>query len=493
MTQRRYQKEQSRTQETLFPPSVEEYVVEDNPVRALDAYVDSLNIEKFGFAFCDSYTGAGQPPYPPGALLKLYLYGYLNRVRSSRRLEREAHRNVELFWLLKGLKPSYKTIASFRKDNPDALRRVNREFVELCKKLDLFSNELVAIDGSFFRANASKKSIYTPKRLKRQVAAINRDINDYLNQLDQMDRNDEACSAKSDIEAGELSAKIDALREELKEKESLQDALLASGETQLGTVDTDARLLTKRGTCIAGYNVQTSVDAKNKLITVCEVVQDGNDQNQLAPIAIQTKETLEIETLTVLADSGYFKGEQIKECIDEGITPYVPEPNKSGAIRQGGRYTRDQFSFDHENNRYLCPAGEYLIQIGQPYEKRGQMRIRYSSRGSLCNQCSLRGQCLTKKAQRKNLTRWVHESVLESHRERMEGSREKMIQRSALAEHPFGTLKRWCGMDHFLVRGLKKVRGEMSLMILGYNLTRVMNIFGVTRFMELLKAPQTAV
>jgi transposase len=492
MSPRRYQKEFCRNQEMFFPPSVDEYIAEENPIRAIDAYVDSLNLDTYGFKHSTAHSGAGQPPYAPDGLLKLYLYGYLNRIRSSRRLERETHRNIELFWLMKGCKPSYKTIASFRKDNPEALHQVSRAFVQLCKQLELFSNELVAIDGSFFKANASKSSIYTEERLERQLAAINRDIDHYLEQLNQTDQENEDQNLGSFVSDNELQEKIASLKKEVEEKQTLQKALQKSGETQISTVDPDARQLTKRGNCVAGYNVQHSVDAKHKLIVNCEVTQDGNDQNQLAPMALLAKETLGVEVLTVVADSGYFKGEQIKQCVDAQITPYAPEPDKSRPIREQGRYSRDKFIFDRENNRYTCPAGEPLTQTGQPYEKRGQKMVRYTSRTSTCKDCLLRSSCLAENAKMKNLVRWIHESVIETHRERMKESKEWMRQRASLAEHPFATLKRWFGMDHFLVRGLKKVQGEMSLIVLGYNLTRVINIMGVGAFIELMKGNQQA-
>lgn len=487
MLSRRYKEGINRQQPTMFPPTLDDYVTEVNPVRGIDTYVESLDLQTYGFLNTElaGNCGAGQPAYPPQALLKLYLYGYLNRVRSSRRLEKETHRNIEVIWLVEGLRPSYKTIADFRKNNAKALRKVNKDFVILCKELGLFGGELVGIDGSFFKGNASKASIQTKTQLEKELKRIEEDIAAYQEQLKSQDESDDAAGRGSLAEDGELEEKLEALKARQSAKERVLESLEASGETQHSRTDPDARLLSKNGQRVAGYNVQQAVDAENKLIVDHEVTHDGNDSQQLAPMAKRAQETLEVEELTAVADSGYYQGEQIKECVDNGITPYVAIPDKNKPIAAQGRYTRDQFAFEVENNRYCCPAGQHLEQQGNPYDKRGRKMIRYAGKISICGACPHKESCLTEKAKYRQIVRWEYEVTLDEHRQRMdEKGPEMMRKRSGLAEHPFGTLKSRMGWDHFLVRGFEKVRGEMSLMVLGYNFTRVLNLIGLQAFRE---------
>lgn len=482
MTNRRYKKVINRDQPSLLPPSVEDYVSAENPIRAVDAYVESLKLESFDFQHAAGDLTAGQPAYSPAALLKLYLYGYLNQVRSSRRLEKEAHRNLEVIWLIEGLRPTYKTIANFRKDNAKAIKQINKDFILLCKDLKLFGGELVAIDGSFFHANASKAGIYTQSKLKNVLAKIERDIEQYLGTLDQSDQDDQAHGMGSLSEAEGLSEKLEKLKARQAEAQAMLRGLEETGETQCSTIDPDARLLTKRGQTVAGYNTQISVDAQHKLITAHEVTHEGNDQRLLAPMVFKTKEALGVDTLVVVADAGYYNADQIKDCVDAEITPYVAIPNKSRAIGAQGRFPRDQFHFDANQNQYLCPAGQRLKQQGNPYQKRGRTLIRYAALTSTCTACELKGCCLPQKNRFRQITRWEHEDVIEAHKARMNDGGDWMKKRAGLAEHPFGTLKRWMGWDHLLVRGFNKVKGEMSLMVLCYNFKRVLNILGAEHF-----------
>jgi len=485
MTTHRYKAVINRHQPSLFPPSMEDYVTEENPVRAIDAYVESLDMCSFNFRNAGDQSTAGQPAYPPQGLLKLYLYGYLNRVRSSRRLEKEVYRNVEAIWLMEGLKPSYKTIANFRKDNAKALRQVNKDFVMLCKELDLFGGELAGIDGSFFRASASKASIQTRGQLKKEIERIEQKIDNYQQALSQRDQEDECQGIGSLVQDNALSEKLEALKSRQQQEQAQLETMEKRGETQRSHTDKDARLLSKSGQQVVGYNVQHSIDSQHKLIVTHEVTNDGNDVKQLLPMAKQTRKIVESEELTVVADAGYYNPEHIKACQEAGITPYVAIPDKSKAIQAQGRFTREQFQFDIDQNRYRCPADQALEQIGNPYKKRGRTMVRYASKASLCRHCDKKTQCLSENAKIRQITRWEHESVIEAHRERMDQKgKEMMRRRSGLAEHPFGTLKRWFGWDHFLVRGFSKVRGEMSLMVLGYNLMRVIRILGIKEFRD---------
>lgn len=479
MAKRNYKAGIDRQQTFLLPSRLDEYVATDNPVRAIDTYVDSLDLPKLGFKNASGELAPGQPAFPPAALLKLYLYGYLHRVRSSRRLEAECVRNLEVIWLMAGLRPGYKTIADFRKDNLKALQQVNRDFVQLCKELDLFGAELVGIDGSFFRGNVAKKSIYTAERLKRALKHIEQDIGKYLHELEQADQQ-EGQLVRADPALGE---KLNKLRERQKKRTQQLQQLEESGEKQIAEVDADARLLSKKGHgTLAGYNVQTAVDAKHKLIITGEVVQDGNDEQQLAPMGKATKAQLGVEQLITVQDQGYFNAQQIKECQEEGITPYVPEPDKQAQVRQQGRFTRDDFTYDAQANAYLCPAKQ-VLKFSSTLQKCGKTIHAYRSPSAICKECLLKAQCLPKKNPYRTISRWEYEEVIEAHRVRMEADGvEKMHQRAELCEHPFGTLKSWCGWTHFLLRGLVKVRAEFSLLMLSYNFRRVLSIIGVAAF-----------
>ncbi len=498
MTNRSYKSGRSRAQASLLPPCIEDYVGRDNPVRAIDAYVDSLDLNKLEFRDVGSDGGAGQPPYDPADLLKLYLYGYLNRVRSSRRLEREARRNTEVMWLLRGLAPGYRTIANFRKDNAAGLRAANREFVLLARSLDLLGGELVAIDGAFFHGDASKASILTKKRLREQMAALDRSIAEYHAALAANDQTEEAAAAAAPPgkppSAEEIGQRLAALRQRRAAAEGDLAKLAASGDGQLSRTDPDARLLSKRGQIVAGYNVQIAVDDKHKLIVASEVVNDGNDTGQLYAVAQAAKAALGAVALTAVADAGYFNGETLKACEDDAIIAYVPPLDRDRRLKEEGRFSAEDFRYDAVANLYRCPAGSELRPMqGHKIQASGKMAIRYASRRSVCRACPLRGRCLAKKGERREIERWAHEDVIERHRARMRRDGEDMMRRrKALAEHPFGTLKCRAGYRHFLVRGFAKVRGEWGLMALCYNFSRVLRIIGFDRWMALLaqRAPK---
>jgi len=487
MTNRSYKAGRCREQLSLLPARVEDYVGPDNPVRAIEAYVCALDLEQLGFRHAGGGVGAGQPSYHPADLLKVYLYGYLNRVRSSRRLEQEAQRNLELMWLLKGLAPGYRTIANFRRDNWAALKAANREFVLLLRELELLGGELVAIDGAFFHGDASKASIKTKKRLAEQLAGIDRDIEEYGKALASNDAAEEAHSPGGEDggkrDGGAVADKLAALMVRRAKAQADLDRLRDSGETQLSATDADARLLSKRGHVLAGYNVQIAVDDKHKLIVASEVVNDGNDTGQLYEVAIAAKEALGVETLRAVADTGYYNGATLKECEEGGIVAYVPPPKRTGGLEEQGRFTHEAFSHDAEADVYRCPAGALLRPMnGVKISPAGRQDVRYVSLKSVCKACHLREQCLGQKSDKRTIYRWQHEAVIDRHRERMKEAGAMMRQRACLVEHPFGTLKCRAGYRHFLVRGFDKVRGEWSLMALCYNLARVLNIIGFDSF-----------
>ena len=481
MTDRVFKAGRSRTQVSLLPPCLEDYVGPDNPARAIDAYVDGLNLSALGFRHAGGKGGAGQPAFDPAVLLKLYLYGYLNQVRSSRRLERETYRNLEVIWLLRDLKPGYRTIAKFRAENAEALRKANRNLLVLARKLDLLGGELVAIDGAFFHGAASKGSIVTRKRLAEQLAALERDIDAYDAALQANDAADETGTEKKDREKEKDEAGLTALQERRAAAQANLATLDASGQTQRSRTDPTARLLYKPGQAVAGYNVQIAVDAKHKLIVADEVTNDGNDSGQLHPMAQAAKAALGAETLQAVADSGYYNAEALKSCEDDAIEAYVPVAQR-GPRAAADRFPADAFAYDAEADAYRCPAGALLRPT--PENRRnasGKRQVRYCSNRATCRTCPMRQQCLGPKSDRREIQRWEHEEVLDRHKARMaQAAAAAMMQRRReLAEHPFGTLKCRAGYRHFLVRGIMKVRGEWSLMALCYNLTRMLTIVGV--------------
>jgi transposase len=467
---------------------MDDYVGPGNPVRAIDAYVSSLDMAGLGFKHAKGGGGAGQPAYDPADLLKLYLYGYLNQVRSSRRLEREACRNVEVMWLLRGLAPGYRTIGDFRKDNRDALKLVNREFVLLARELNLLAGELVAIDGAFFHGDASKGSIVTGKRLAERLAAVERDIEAYGAALDANDAA-EASSVLGRATGEDIGGKMAALVEKRAQIKADLAQLEDSGETQLSRTDPDARLLSKNGQVVAGYNVQIAVDSEHKLIVASEVVNDGNDSGQLHATAVAAKEALGVETLRAVADVGYYNGEMLRACEADDIVAYVPEADKNNRLAKQGRFTLKDFIYDAEQDVYRCPAAAELRPMnGRKEDVGGKLHVRYAALQSVCGVCPLRSRCLTDKARRRELYRWEHQDVIDRHRARMARSEATtmMRRRAALAEHPFGTLKCRAGYRHFLLRGFDKVRCEWSLMALCYNFSRLLSILGMDRFLACL-------
>jgi transposase len=485
MTIRSFKTGVSREQPSFLPPRVEDYVDADNLVRAIDVFVDKLDLEKLGFKLPASAGGAGQPPYHPGDLLKLFIYGYLFRIRSSRALARELSRNLELIWLLRELRPCFRTIAAFRKDNWAALKAVNREFVLMMCELNLVGGEVVAVDGAFFHGDASRGSIKTQRRLAEELAKVDRDFEDYgavLAKNDAAEATQDRAGEAGTNSGGEIEKKVAALMAKRAAVQADLAQLEASGQTQLSQTDPDARLLSKNGRVVAGYNVQIAVDDKHKLIVASEVVNDGNDTGQLHAMAKAAKEELGVTTLTALADTGYYNGTELKACEDDGIVAYVPQAKRTARLEAQGRMSHEEFVYDAETDVYRCPAGQVLTPSeGRKTNTSGRIEIRYTSRKADCDACPLRARCLSAKTPTRTVCRWEYEAVLERHRARMKGAAGRMRRRGAIVEHPFGTLKCRAGYRHFLVRGFDKVRGEWSLMALCYNFSRVLGIVGLDK------------
>lgn len=470
---------ESRTQATLFPERIDDYIAEENAVRVIDVFVDELDLSGLGFKTVPELTG--RPAYHPAIMLKIYIYGYLNRIQSSRRLEREAGRNVELMWLLGRLAPDFKTIADFRKNNGKAIRLVCREFVMLCRKLNLFSDAFVAIDGSKFRAVNNRNRNFSKAKLRARLQQVDESIARYLSEIASTDRREgEAATAKTT----RLESKIAALKEEVHTLKKLEVRMLATPDQQISLTDPDARAMRTagRGTAIVGYNVQAAVDTRHHLIVAHEVTNVGNDRSQLANMAKQAQEATHCEDLSVLADRGYYNGEEILACDKAGITAYVPKTQTSNNQARGLFGKRD-FIYIPEDDEYVCPAGERLPRR-TTMKSTGQLIHRYWF--SRCAQCKLKPKCTTGKERR--VSRWEHEAVLDAMEDRVDRMRNCMRIRGGTVEHPFGTIKSWLGPTHFQMKTLKHVSTEMSLHVLAYNLKRMLRMFGAVPLMEAMRA-----
>jgi transposase len=466
----RFIKGEDRTQSTLFPERLDDYVAEESAVRVIDVFIDNLDLSGLGFRTESKETG--RPAYHPSTMLKIYVYGYLNRVPSCRRLEREAGRNVELMWLTGRLAPDYKTIADFRKDNGKAIRLVCREFVVLCRKLNLFTDAFVAIDGSKFKAVNNWDRNFTKAKIRRRIEEIDASIERYLDQITNVDRQESSASQDA---SENLESKIDRLKEEMAHLGKLELEVLAAPDQQISMTDPDARAMATsgRGTGKVGYNVQTAVDTKHHLIVAHEVTNTGHDRAQLANMAEQAKDTIDTDHLTVVADRGYFSGDEILACEESGITTIVPKPQTS-SNRAKGQFDRSAFVYIPEDDEYRCPANERLIYRFTGIE-RGKNIRRYWASG--CARCSIKSQCTSGIYRR--IGRWEHESVLEAVQARLDREPEHMQVRRNTVEHPFGTIKSWMGSTHFQMRTLKHVSTEMSLHVLAYNMKRLMTILGI--------------
>lgn len=487
---RRYKQLQSRGQAELFPSRVDDYVDSNHPIRALDLYVENLDLAKLGFNNTAPNTAAsGQPAYPPAALLKLYLYGYLNRIKSSRQLEKECHRNVEAMWLMQGLRPCYKTISDFRSKNKHAIRSTHREFIVFCNQLSLFEGACIAVDGSFFKGSASRKSFVSTKGLKQAIKTVDDHIKDWERQIQEQDtRESRLPGDRLDPLLQEKLDHLKALQAQKAKKEQTLEDLKSKGKTQESRTDPDARLLNKNGQKVAGYNVQIATDSKHKLIVADEVTTDPNDSQQLAPMATAAKDVLGSDRLEVLADGGYYSAAQLLATERAGVTPYVPPPQRAD---KPGRYGRRQFTYDPQTDTYRCPAGKALKRSGKPRWQNEQHLQRYAASEGDCRACPLRDQCVGQKSSCREIWRSEHEQFLEAHRQRMAANEAKIKQRKALVEHPFGTIKERAGWSHFLLRGKDKVAAEWSLMAWAYNFTRVLKILGTTGFLEAVKTLAT--
>ena len=470
-----------RGQSTLFPECLEDWIGEDNPVRVIDVFVGELDLAGLGFGGV-APEATGRPSYHPSGLLKLYIYGYLNRVQSSRRLEREAAHNVEVMWLSGRLVPDHKTIADFRKDNGSAIRKVCARFVALCRTIGLLTQASVAIDGSKFKAVNNRDSNFTRAKMERRMAQIEESVARYLQQLDTADRQEPSEALKTKTSG--LKVKIEKLKQEMRRLAVLKVDMLATTDQQISLTDPDARSMATsgRGSGVVGYNVQVAVETEHHLIVTHEVTNEGSDRSQLSPMAKAAKATLGVEKLDAVADRGYFNGEEILACEEAGIMVTLPKPMTSNSKAEG-RFGKQDFRYVAEEDVYVCPAGERLA-YSYTTEDKGLVVHRYATKA--CRHCAIKHNCT--KGNERRIKRWEHEHILEVVQRRLDEHPEKMRQRRETVEHPFGTIKARMGATHFLMKTLPKVATEMALHVLAYNLTRVMNIIGVQPLLAAIRA-----
>jgi len=470
---------EARSQSLLFPERLDEWIAEDNPVRVIDAFVEELDLKELGFEGAVP-AETGRPAYHPATLLKIYIYGYLNRIQSSRRLEREAQRNVEVVWLTGRLMPDFKTIADFRKDNGSAIRKVCVHFVELCREMKLFTDAVVAIDGSKFKAVNNRDRNFTEQKIKSRMAHLEKAVKHYLDDLDRADR---LPSSVPEARVERLQEKIAAIKLQMKQLAQIKEQL-PKAKGQISLTDPDARSMNSagKGTGTVGYNVQTAVDTKNHMIVAHEVTNVGHDRSQLSEMSERAREAIGSKSLSALADRGYFSGEQILKCGQAGITALVPKPLTSGG-RAAGRFDKRDFVYNAKRDEYRCPAGKRAIWRFTRVEDGLTIRRYWSS---ACPKCPIKARCTPSDYRR--ISRWEHEQVLEAMQRRLDRRPEVSRLRRQTVEHPFATLKAWMGATHFLTKTLPKVRTEMSLLVLAYNLKRAMNILGVRPLLRAITA-----
>ena len=470
----RFVEGQDRQQVTLLPECLDDFIAEDNTVRIVDVFIEELDLVALGFDGVEP-AATGRPSYHPSVLLQLYLYGYLNRIQSIRRLERECLRNVELMWLIHRLAPDFKTIADFRRDNGKGIRNVCRRFVLLCRELKLFTQAVVAVDSSKFKAVNNRERNYTPGKIERRERELEESIQRYLEALDTADRTQ---PAELQSKTARLQGKVQKMRQRLRELQAITSQLEALPDRQLSKTDPDACAMTThsaKGTAMVGYNVQTAVDTKNHLIVAHEVTNTGSDRAQLSAMGRAARDAMGKRRLKAIADRGYYNSLELKACEEAGVAAIVPKPMTSNA-RAEGRFDKTDFIYIARADEYQCPAGQRAIHRFSREEDGLQIHIYWSS---ACPACPMKAQCTTSEYRR--IRRWEHEEVMDKVQQRLDRMPDAMTVRKGTIEHVFGTLKHWMGWTHFLTRGMDNVATEMSLSVLAYNFKRVLSIPGFER------------
>jgi transposase len=476
---KRFIEGEDRSQVTLLAECLDDYIAEDNPVRVVDAFVEELDLYVLGFDGVEPCE-TGRPSYHPAVLLKIYIYGYLNRIQSSRRLERECQRNVELMWLTGRLAPDFKTIADFRRDSGKGIRNACRQFVMICRQLKLLAHASVAVDGSKFKAVNNRDRNFTPHKLEQRMRQVEESIERYLSALETADRTQ---PADLELKTARLQDKLTSLRQQMKQLRAIESKLQQQPDKQLSLTDPDARSMATsgRGTGMVGYNVQMAADTKHHLIVAHDVINVGHDRSELWPMAKQAREAVGKEKLEVIADRGYFSGTEILACEQAGIKTLVPKPMTSNSKAEG-RFSKLDFIYIARDDEYLCPAGERLRRHQTRLEDGLNISVYWTY---ICPQCPLKTQCTTGNERR--VRRWEHEAVLDAMQRRLDRKPDAMKVRRRTIEHVFGTLKHWMGSAHFLMKTLQHVGTEMSLHVLAYNLKRVMSVLGIAATMKAMQ------
>lgn len=476
----RYIEGVNRKRRISFPEYIDDYITENNQVRVIDAFVDSLNLDELGFKKAEEIK-TGRPGYNPADMLKLFMYGYMTRNTSSRRLEAEAGRNIELMWLLRKLKPDYRTIAEFRKQNKDAIQKVFHQLVALCKDWDLFGMEVVAVDGSKFRACNSKKNNFNEKNLKRKIKYIDDKLQEYMTEMDENDKN-EVSSRTPDRE--EVKKRVNELKKRKETYQNYQDKIKNKEVSEISTTDPDARLMAVNNNGVdVCYNVQTVVDSKHKLVVDSNVINNPTDHGQLGEMAGRAKKIFEVGSIKALADKGYYNAEDLKFCEKEGITTYVAKQIFSNATGEREFYS-DKFEYNKEKNVYICPAG-YELKCSIKRITKETKRLNYKN-NEACRQCEYKDLC-TKSENGRIIARTLDQDFLDTVDQRTNENKELYKTRQMIVEHPFGTVKRGWGLSYFLTRSIESVKTEVSLTFLAYNMKRVINILGVKEIVKRLK------
>ncbi len=471
----------ARDQTFLLPPTIEEYVSQDNPVRFLDAFVEQLNLPALGFAFPkENPQGRGRPAYHPAALLKLYIYGYLNRIRSSRRLEQECARNLELIWLLRSLKPDFKTIADFRKDNAGPFKEVLQQFNQICRKLQLFGGELLAIDGTKVKGCNSPAKNWSITKLNKQRLELEKRLEEYLKALDQADQ--QQVPGSGPLTAAQLQDKIQQLKERKAGVEQKLQTLDQLGQTQLSTTDPDTRGMKGAKGHVVGYNVQGAVDAKHHLLAHTSLTNSVTDQGQLAVVAQAAKEQLQIQSADIVVDSGYYVTQDVKQCQDMGLEVHMQEAKNSPSER-AGLFGKVDFKYDAGRDCYQCPGG-FELQKRRASVEQGRRLFDYDNPRA-CAQCPVKSRCT--RSEFRTVSRWEHEASIERMRAVVAAQPEKLQQRKCLIEHCWATFK-WLLLEGFLLKGIKKAAAELSLVHLAYNFKRALKVVGLARLLKALRS-----
>jgi len=483
----RFIKEEDRT-ELCFQLS--NMIEDDNEVRIIDAFVDKVDLISHGFIFKtdkgDKVDLGGPSEYHPKILLKLYIYGYVYQLRSSRKIAKQCLINLEVKWLISNLQPSHNTINKFRKNNPAALKTLFRTFNVFWKGIGLFGDNEIAIDGSYFAAQNSKEKNYSAGKLKKKIDYIDKKTNEYLALLDQADKEDNDLK----LSKNEVDTTLKTLAKRKEKYNQLSEALQESGETQISLTDPDARLLSKGKGAQMAFNMQIATEEEHKLIAHFDVINKG-DRHVFHQVAKETKDFLQDDdqnkSINALGDKGFNDDEQIHKCDQDNIVTYIAHTENSNS-KKDTTYSKDKFTYNREEDTYKCPQNQTLKTTGKLYQKGNKRRKGYHISFSVCANCPVKNKCLTKynldNRKGKEIVRTEFENAKDDNRKRLLENKEIYQRRKAMVEHPFGTIKRQWGYSYTLLKGLEKVSGEFALIFSAYNLRRAISILGVKQIIN---------